>query len=135
VCEVCRRVGERNADVVDGGCGGFCFAVGWWREVGLVDANGVIEFDWWERAEMRLEDVRKVRERKFLLVEELGRVSEWFSTIRYACHSPFVRAHRTQSSSCRRPLASSSHEHIPKCLERHPAYPPPRCPESQLGQG
>lgn len=75
MCEVCRRVGERNSDVVDGGCGGFCFAVGWWRKVCLVDTNGVIELDWRERAQMRLEDIRKVREGKFLLVEELRCVS------------------------------------------------------------
>jgi hypothetical protein len=50
VCEVGGRVGKRNADVVDGGCGGFCVAVDRWRKVCLVDANGVVEFDWWERA-------------------------------------------------------------------------------------
>ena len=72
MCEVCRGIGERDADVVDGGCGGFGFAVGWWREVGLVDADGVIEFDWWERAQMRLKNVGKVWEGQFLLVEELG---------------------------------------------------------------
>ena len=62
MCEVCCRVGERNADVIDGGCGGFRFAVGRWRKVGLVDTNGVVELDWWERAQMRLENVRKIWE-------------------------------------------------------------------------
>ena len=75
VCEVCCRVGERNADVVNGRCGGFCFAVRWWRKVGLVNTNSVVELDWWERAQMRLENVRKVWEGQFLLVEELGFVS------------------------------------------------------------
>jgi hypothetical protein len=135
VCEVGGRVGKRNADVVDGGCGGFCVAVSGWRKVGLVDANGVIEFDWWERAQMRLENIREVREGQFLLVEELGCVSLWISIIQWAIYSPFVRAHRTQSSSCRRPLAGSWHEHIPKFLAQHLAYPLPRCPESQPDQG
>lgn len=81
MCEVCRRVGERNADVVDGGCGGFCFAVGWWRKVGLVDADGVVKLDWWERAQMRLQNIREVGEGKFLLVEKLGCVSLWFSIL------------------------------------------------------
>ena len=62
-------------DVVDGGCGGFCFAVGWWRKVGLVDTDGVVEFDWWERAQVGLENIREVWERQFLLVEKLGCVS------------------------------------------------------------
>jgi hypothetical protein len=135
VCEIGGRIGKRNADVVDGGCGGFCVAVGRWRKVGLVDANGVIEFDWWERAQMRLENIREVREGKLLLVEELGCVSLWLSVVSYTHYSPFVRAHRTQSSSCRRLLVGSWHEHIPKCLAQHPTYPLPRCPESQPGQG
>ena len=135
MCEVGGRVGKRNADVVDCGCGGFCVAVGRWRKVGLVDANGVIEFDWWERAQMRLENIREVRERKLLLVEELGCVSPWFSTKQYTHSSPFVMAHHTRWSSCRRPLVDSWHEHIPKCLARHPTYLLPRYPESRPDQG
>lgn len=75
MCEVCRRVGKRNTNVVDCGCGGFCFAVRWWRKVGLVDTNGVIELDWWERSQVGLENIREVWEGQFLLVEELGCVS------------------------------------------------------------
>ena len=71
MCEVCCRVWKRNADVVDGGCGSPRLAVGRWRKVGLIDTNGVVELDWWERSQMRLENIREVREGQFLLVEEL----------------------------------------------------------------
>lgn len=56
---VCGGVGESDADVVDGGCRGFgvAFAVGGWGDVGFVDANGVVEFDGRQGAEVWLEDV------------------------------------------------------------------------------
>lgn len=71
MCEVCGGVGKRDADVVNRGCGSFRFTICWRSEVCLVDTNGVVESDRWQRAEVRLENVWKVWERKFLLVEEL----------------------------------------------------------------
>ena len=55
-------IGKGDADVVDCGRGRFCFAVGGWRKVCFVDADGVVELDWRQRSEVWLKNVGKIGE-------------------------------------------------------------------------
>lgn len=66
------RVGQWDADVVYCVGGGLGVGVVGGRDVGLVDANGVLEFYWIQREKMRVDEIGNVGEVDFVFVEELG---------------------------------------------------------------